>query len=83
MPKVHIPAAVATGAVFAAGADCPLTTWQKYCLRRAGDSPYRGGFIEHYLVEPVTGGGITATTKTVIQLTWIVPTVVGYAMVLR
>lgn len=83
MPKVHIPAALATGAVFAAGADCPLTTWQKACQRRAGRRPYDGGFIEHYLVHPITGDGITSTVKVVILLTWVVPTVVGYWLLYR
>lgn len=83
MPKVHIPAAIATGAVFALGADCPLTTWQKACIRRAGKRPYQGGFIEHYLVHPITGDGITPTVKVVILLTWVLPTVVGYALVWR
>jgi hypothetical protein len=83
MPKVHVPAALATGAIFVAGADCPLTTWQKACIRRAGKQPYSGGFIEHYLVHPITGGGITSSVKAVILLTWVVPTVVGYSLVLK
>jgi len=83
MPKVHIPAAVLTGAVFLAGADCPLTTWQKACIRRSGRQPYSGGFIEHYLVHPITGDGITPAVKVVILLTWIIPTVIGYVILRR
>lgn len=83
MPKMHIPAGLATGAVFIAGADCPLTTWQKACIRRAGREPYSGGFIEHYLVHPITGDGVTSTVKVVILLTWIVPTSVGYWLLLK
>jgi hypothetical protein len=83
MPKIHVPAAIATGAIFAVGADCPLTTWQKACIRRSGRQPYSGGFIEHYLVHPITGNGITATVKVVILLTWIVPSVVGYWLLAR
>lgn len=29
--------------------DCPLTDLQKWAMRRAGDTPYSGGFIDHYL----------------------------------
>ena len=83
MPKLHIPAVIVTGAVFLAGADCPLTTWQKACLRRAGRSPYSGGFIEHYLVRPVTGSGITPLIKALILLTWVVPSAVGYWLLWR
>lgn len=29
--------------------DCPLTDLQKWAMRGAGDTPYSGGFIDHYL----------------------------------
>jgi Na+/glutamate symporter len=78
--RVHVPAAIATAAVFVMGADCPLTVWEKSFLRRAGETPYEGGFIEHHLVEPITGGGMTPAVSAVILASWLVPTVIAYTM---
>jgi hypothetical protein len=47
---VHIPAVLVTGALFAFGADCPLTDLEKYLRQRSGEPAYRGGFIAHYLL---------------------------------
>jgi hypothetical protein len=79
---LHLPAAVLTAIVFSLGADCPLTTWQKYGIRRSGREPYEGGFIEHYLVEPLTGRPIPSYSSTVILLVWVVPTAVGYGLMI-
>ena len=81
--RVHVPAAIATAGVFALGADCPLTIWQKYFIRRAGRAPYEGGFLEHYLVEPLTGSGVTPMVNLAIVTVWVLPTVVAYALLIR
>jgi len=39
---VHIPAVVVTAALFAFGADCPLTDLEKYLRHRSGEPAYRG-----------------------------------------
>jgi hypothetical protein len=52
----HIPAMLLTAALFAFGADCPLTDLEKYLRYRAGDPAYRGGFIAHYLLPGVLDG---------------------------
>jgi hypothetical protein len=49
----HLPAVVVTAAVFAFGADCPLTDLEKYFRRHAGERAYRDGFIAHYLLPMV------------------------------
>ena len=67
---VHVPAAIATAAVFALGADCPLTVWQKSFLRRAGTDAYDGGFIEYYVVEPITGDGMTPAVNAIVVAAW-------------
>ena len=33
------------------GWPCPLTALEKLLRRRAGDIPYQGGFVDHYLGE--------------------------------
>jgi hypothetical protein len=69
---MHLTALVATAVVFVAGADCPLTVWQKACIRRSGSTPYEGGFIEHHFIEPLTGG-VTAMTTLGTVAAWAVP----------
>ncbi len=79
--RVHVPVVLAVGAVFLLGMDCPLTVWQKACLERAGRGGYEGGFIEHYIVRPITGGGVTLVAELVIVVTgWCLP-LVSYALV--
>jgi Protein of Unknown function (DUF2784) len=53
---VHLPAVVVTAAVFAFGADCPLTDLEKYFRRQAGERAYRDGFVAHYLLPMVPDG---------------------------
>ena len=83
LARLHLLVAVAVGGVFAVGADCPLTTWQKWCLRRADRTPYDGGFIEHYLITPITGDGMTTAAKVTVAAIWIVPTVISYSLMWR
>jgi hypothetical protein len=80
---VHLPALAATAVVFLARADCPLTVWQKSFLSRAGRTPYRGGFIEHYIVEPIAGHAMTPATSMAIVAAWLVPTAVSYVVLAR
>ena len=40
---------------------CPLTVWEKDLWRLAGETPYRGGFISHYFVEPFHSSGMGPT----------------------
>ncbi|WP_419862957.1 DUF2784 domain-containing protein [Candidatus Poriferisodalis sp.] len=45
---------------------CPLTMWEKDLWRLAQQTPYRGGFISHYFVEPFYGPGLDARGETVL-----------------
>lgn len=38
---------------------CVLTTWEKALWRRGGREPYPAGFVEHYIVGPLTGGPVS------------------------
>lgn len=78
--RLHLVVAVLVGGIFILGMDCPLTVWQKAALERSGRQVYDGGFIEHYLVRPITGTGITSTVNVVIVGLWVVPTVVCYGL---
>ena len=53
-----------TAVVNLAGQPCPLTVWEKHFWRLAGETPYRGGFISHYFVEPFYAPGLTPAAET-------------------
>lgn len=57
---VHVFALVVSAAIYLGGYDCPLTNLEKHLRTRAGETVYPEGFIAHYLVRPVFGGGMTA-----------------------
>jgi hypothetical protein len=65
---VHIPAVVLTAAIFAFGADCPLTDLEKYLRHQAGEPAYRGGFIAHYLLSMVPDGARAVAVPVVVVL---------------
>lgn len=45
---------------------CLLTRWEKDLWRLAGQTPYRGGFISHYFVEPFYAPGLDSSGETVL-----------------
>ena len=57
---------VPTAVVNLAGLPCPLTVWEKHFWRLAGETPYRGGFISHYFVEPFYAPGLRPGDETVL-----------------
>jgi hypothetical protein len=81
--RLHLPVVVAMATVSLLGADCPLTVLENFFRERGGWDAYDGGFISHYLVEPLNPEGITSTIRAGIILAWIVPNVVAYMLVVR
>jgi asparagine N-glycosylation enzyme membrane subunit Stt3 len=73
--RYHIPAVAVSAALALAGLDCPLTEVEKGLREAAGDVPYRGGFISHYLVEPVYAPGTTPTVRVVLRVATVAITV--------
>ncbi|MCL4746566.1 MAG: DUF2784 family protein [Burkholderiaceae bacterium] len=55
----HVPALAWAALIEFAGGICPLTPLEVWLLRRAGESGYSGGFIEHYLTAIVYPDGLT------------------------
>jgi hypothetical protein len=77
---VHVPLALAILAIYATGSDCPLTTWELALRENAGEPGYEGGFIGHYLTEPL-GFPIEATSTQVgIYVIAFLPNLVGYSL---
>ncbi|MGY1724659.1 DUF2784 domain-containing protein [Blastococcus sp. SYSU DS0533] len=50
---LHAPVALVVLGVNLAGADCPLTDLELWLRGRAGAPGYEGGFLGHYLFEPL------------------------------
>ena len=62
----YLAALVPTAAVNLAGMPCPLTVWEQDLWRLAGSTPYRGGFISHYFVEPFHAPGLEGHSETLL-----------------
>ena len=63
---------VPTAAVNLPGLPCPLTVWEKHFWRLAGETPYRGGFISQYFVEPFYSPGLSPRGGTVLLVVMVV-----------
>ena len=61
---LHVPVSLAILGLYLTGSDCPLTTWELALREQAGEPGYTGGFIGHYITEPL-GFPIEATSTQV------------------
>jgi len=77
---LHVPVSLAILALYVTGSDCPLTTWELELRAAAGEPGYRGGFIGHYITEPL-GFPIEATSTQIgIYVVAFLPNVIGYGL---
>ena len=77
---LHAPVSAAILGVNLAGAPCPLTTLELALRAEAGGSAYRGGFLGHYVTEPL-GFDIAATaTQAGIYTVAILPNALAYGL---
>jgi Protein of Unknown function (DUF2784) len=77
---LHVPVSVAILALYLTGSDCPLTTWELALREAAGEPGYTGGFIGHYITEPL-GFPIEATSTQIgIYVVAFLPNVIGYGL---
>ena len=77
---LHVPVSLAILALYLTGSDCPLTTLELELRERAGAPGYTGGFIGHYITEPL-GFPIEATSTQIgIYVVAFLPNVIGYAL---
>jgi hypothetical protein len=80
---LHVPVSLAILGLYLTGSDCPLTTWELALRERAGVPGYTGGFIGHYVTEPL-GFPIHATaTQAGIYVVAFLPNLVGYGLLAR
>ena len=80
---VHLVVAGSILAVNLAGADCPLTDLEQGLRDAAGEAPYSGGFISHYLIEPWHPAGITPAVSVGIYAVALAPNLLGAALLLQ
>ncbi len=76
---VHGPVAAAVAAVHLAGADCPLTTWERD-LREGSGAAYDGGFLDHYAFEPLGLDSATPQVQAGVYAVVLLPNLVGYGL---
>lgn len=60
---LHLPAAAWGGYAVTTGTLCPLTPLENALRRRAGESGYEGGFIDHYLLPILYPAGLTSASQ--------------------
>jgi hypothetical protein len=77
---LHVPVSLAILGLYLTGSDCPLTSLELALRERAGAPGYHGGFIGHYVTEPL-GFPIGATsTQVAIYVLAFLPNVFGYGV---
>jgi len=77
---LHVPVAVAILGIYLTGSDCPLTSLELNLREQAGEPAYSGGFIGHYVTEPL-GFPITATSTQIgIYAVAFLPNLIGYGL---
>lgn len=79
---LHVPAALWGAAIEFAGWICPLTPLEQWLRRRAGESGYAGGFVEHYVTELLYPAGLTHETQVILGGMALLVNAVVYAVVL-
>jgi hypothetical protein len=82
-PWLHIPCFVWGGWIEVSGGICPLTPLEHELRRAAGETPYAGGFIEHYILAIIYPAGLTRTVQLTLAVGLVVLNVAVYAWVIR
>jgi hypothetical protein len=60
---LHVPLTLWGVVLELGGLICPLTPLENSLRRRAGESGYAGGFIEHYITSILYPSGLTRSTQ--------------------
>ena len=78
----HAPVGLAILGINLAGFDCPVT-WVELTLRGdVGVAPYTGGFLGHYVYQPVGLDAHRTSTQLLIYAVALLPNVIGYGLLL-
>jgi len=79
----HLPAALWGAWAELTNTLCPLTPLENLLRRRAGETGYEGGFVEHYLMPILYPAGLTPAHQRWIGAFVIAVNVLAYALVIR
>ena len=74
----HVAVVTAIVTVAVLREPCPVTELELWLRELGGVDPYRGGFIEHYLVSPVYRAGLTPAVQVLIHTVVVGVNVVAY-----
>jgi hypothetical protein len=80
--RVHVPAAVWGVLIEFFGWICPLTPLEIALRQRAGEAPYSGGFVAHYIMSVMYPDGLTRGTQAVLGVLVLALNVGVYAAVI-
>ncbi len=80
---VHLPVVAWGVAVTVIGGVCPLTPLEKHLRALAGEVPYRGDFISHYLAAVIYPAGLTRATQAALGVLLLVLNVAIYFRLYR
>ena len=80
---LHLPAVAWAAYAEFTSTICPLTPLENTLRRRAGQSGYKGGFIENYLIPIVYPSELTPNVQVVIGAIIVAANVALYAIVVR
>ena len=77
---VHVPVTAAIFGVYLAGADCPLTTLELALRAAAGAPSYSGGYLSHYVLEPLAVEVSSTATQVGLPAAALLPNAAAYAL---
>ena len=77
---LHVPVAVAILGIYLTGSDCPLTSLELSLRAGAGEPGYTGGFIGHYVTEPLGFPFHATSTQVGIYVGAFLPNLIGYGL---
>lgn len=80
---LHLPAAVWGVLIELAGWYCPLTRYENYFLRRAGEAGYDEGFLAHHVFAIIYPSGLTRGAEIFLGVFVLVVNVAVYVKILR
>lgn len=80
---LHVPAAVWGVLIELAGWYCPLTKYENYFLRRAGEAGYSDGFVAHHIFALIYPNGLTRGVEIVIGVLVLAVNLAVYVKILR
>ncbi|HSB30995.1 MAG TPA: DUF2784 domain-containing protein [Candidatus Sulfobium mesophilum] len=79
---IHVPVVLWSSVVNLASWVCPLTPLENWFLAKAGQSGYRGGFVQHYIDPLVYPAGMPRDMELIAGISVLVWNAAVYAVVL-